>query len=80
MPMHEGVGPDDCKNLQNGRKPIQLNKEPAVVVHELRPTAHLAPHDQMMSKYMCGLKEVSSGSTTAVPPWLSLEVTKVDAR
>jgi hypothetical protein len=53
MPTHEGVGPDNCENLQDGRKPaIQLDKEPAVVVRELGPAAHLAPqNDQLMSKY-----------------------------
>jgi hypothetical protein len=53
MPTHEGVGPDDCENLQDRRKPaIQLDKEPAVVVRELRPAPHLAPqNDQLMSKY-----------------------------
>src|SRR5664280_1815022 len=51
MPTHEGVGLDDCENLQDGWKPaIQLDKEPAVVVRELRPAAHLAPqNDQCRS-------------------------------
>src|SRR5674476_820859 len=53
MPTHEGVGPDDCENLQDGRKPaIQLDKEPALVVRELRPAAHLSPqNDQLMPKH-----------------------------
>src|ERR1035441_9082818 len=61
MPTHESVGPDDCENLQDGRKPaIQLDKEPAVVVRELRPAAHLAPqNDQLMSKY-----RIQVGSST----------------
>jgi hypothetical protein len=53
MPTHEGVGPDDYENPQDRRKQaIQLDKEPAVVVRELRPAAHPAPqNDQLMSKY-----------------------------
>src|ERR1700730_16110512 len=33
MPTHEPLGPDDCENLQDRRKPaIKLDKEPAIMV------------------------------------------------
>jgi hypothetical protein len=40
------------KDLQDRRKPpIQLDKEPAIVVREPGPAAHLAPqNDQLMSE------------------------------
>src|SRR5258705_12071612 len=35
VPTHECLGPDDCENLQDRRKPaIQLDKEPAIIVRE----------------------------------------------
>jgi hypothetical protein len=35
VPTHERLGPDDCENLQDRRKPeIQLDKEPAIMVRE----------------------------------------------
>src|SRR6202011_3604022 len=35
VPTHERLGPDDCENLQDRRKPaIQLDKEPAIIVRE----------------------------------------------
>jgi hypothetical protein len=52
MPTHECLGPDDCENLQDKRKPaIQLNKEPAIMVREPDATRQPTPHDiQLMSK------------------------------
>src|SRR6202043_983363 len=53
MPTHERLGPDDCENLQDRRKPaIQLDKEPAIMVREPDATVQPAPHDiQLMSKH-----------------------------
>src|SRR5260370_13245540 len=53
VPTHECLGPDDCENLQDRRKPaIQLNQEPAIMVREPDATMHLTPHDnQLMSKH-----------------------------
>ena len=59
MPPNEGLGPDNCENRQDRRKPaIQLDKEPAVVIREPDPTAHFAPqNDQLMSeRCVLGLK------------------------
>src|ERR1700682_5897789 len=53
MPTHERLGPDDCENLQDRRKPaIQLGKEPAIMVREPDATRQPTPHDiQLMSKH-----------------------------
>src|ERR1700738_1287173 len=53
MPTHECLGPDDCENLQDKRKPaIQLDKEPALIVREPDATRQPTPHDiQLMSKH-----------------------------
>jgi hypothetical protein len=52
MPTHEGLGPDNCENRQDRRKPsIQLDKEPAIAVRESDPALHLAQqNDQLMSE------------------------------
>src|SRR6202035_3742248 len=52
-PTHECLGPDDCENLQDRRKPaIQLDKEPAIMVREPDATMQPAPQDnQLMSKH-----------------------------
>src|SRR3982074_3114110 len=51
--MHECLGPDDCENLQDRRKPaIQLDKETAIIVREPDATRQPTPHDiQLMSKH-----------------------------
>src|SRR6266478_2108753 len=53
VPTHEGLGPDDCENLQDCWKPaIQLDKEPAIMVREPDATVQLAPQNiQLMSKH-----------------------------
>jgi hypothetical protein len=53
VPTHERLGPDDCENLQDRRKPaIQLDKEPAIIVREPDATRQPTPHDiQLMSKH-----------------------------
>jgi hypothetical protein len=53
VPTHECLGPDDCENLQDRRKPaIQLDKEPAIMVREPDATRQPTPHDiQLMSKH-----------------------------
>src|SRR3984893_14964294 len=53
VPTHERLGPDDCENLQDRRKPaIQLDKEPAIIVREPDATMQPAPQDnQLMSKH-----------------------------
>jgi hypothetical protein len=53
MPTNERLGPYDCEDPQDRRKPaIQLDKEPAVVVRKLDPALHLTPqNDQLMSKH-----------------------------
>jgi len=53
VPTHECLGPDDCENLQDRRKPaIQLNQEPAIMVREPDATRQPTPHDnQLMSKH-----------------------------
>jgi hypothetical protein len=53
VPTHEGLGPDDCENLQDCWKPaIQLDKEQAITVRELDATTQLAPPNiQLMSKH-----------------------------
>src|SRR5260370_33875679 len=53
MPTHEGVGPDDCENLQDRRKPaIKQDKEPPIIVRKPDATIESAPHDiQLMSKH-----------------------------
>src|ERR1700726_4062468 len=53
VPTHECLGPDDCENLQDRRKPaIQLDKEPAIIVGEPDATRQPTPHDiQLMSKH-----------------------------
>src|SRR5450759_4290 len=52
MPPHERLRLDDREDLQNRRKPpIQLDKEPAIVVCEPDPALHLTPqNDQLMSE------------------------------
>src|ERR1700676_1975638 len=53
MPTHECLGPDDCEDLQDKKKPaIQLDKEPALMVRE--PDATMQPtlqDNQLMSKH-----------------------------
>src|SRR5665213_3531771 len=53
MPTNQRLGPYDCEDPQDRRKPaIQLDKEPAVVVRKLDPALHLAPqNDQLMSEH-----------------------------
>jgi len=53
VPTHEGLGSDDCENLQDRRKPaIELDKEPAIMVREPDATRQPTPHDnQLMSKH-----------------------------
>jgi hypothetical protein len=53
VPTHERLGPDDCDNLQDCRKPaIQLDKEPAIMVREPNATTRPAHQDnQLMSKH-----------------------------
>jgi hypothetical protein len=53
VPTHKGLGPDNCENLQNCRKPaIELDKEPAIMVREPDATMQSAPQDnQLMSKH-----------------------------
>jgi hypothetical protein len=53
VPTHEGLGPDDCENLQDCWKPaIQLDKEQAIMVREPDATMRPAPQDnQLMSKH-----------------------------
>src|SRR5262249_48105627 len=49
---HERLGPNDCENLQDCRKPaIQLEKEPAIKVRDPNATTRPAPQDnQLMSQ------------------------------
>src|ERR1700733_1574946 len=51
--MHKCLGPDDCENLQDRRKPaIYLDKEPAIIVREPDATMQPTPQDnQLMSKH-----------------------------
>jgi hypothetical protein len=53
VPTHERLGPNDCENLQDWRKPaIQLDKEPSIMVRE--PDATMPPafqDNQLMSKH-----------------------------
>jgi hypothetical protein len=53
VPTHDCLGPDDCENLQNRRKPaIQLDQEPAIIVREPDAATQPTPHDiQLMSKH-----------------------------
>src|SRR5258708_3060275 len=53
MPTKERLGPDDCENLQDCRKPaIQLDKETAIMVREPDATMQPAPQDnQLMPKH-----------------------------
>jgi hypothetical protein len=53
VPTHKRLGPDDCENLQDCWKPaIQLDKEPAIMVHEPNATTRPAPQDnQLMPKH-----------------------------
>src|ERR1700731_429054 len=53
VPTHECLGPDDCENLHDRRKPaIELDKEPAIMVREPDATRQPTPHDiQLMSKH-----------------------------
>jgi hypothetical protein len=53
VPTHERLGPDDCENLQDKRKPaIQLDQEPAITVRKPDATRQPTPHDiQLMSKH-----------------------------
>src|ERR1700723_539593 len=53
VPTHERLGPDDCENLQDRRKPaIQLDQEPAIMVRESDATRQPTLQDnQLMSKH-----------------------------
>src|SRR5260221_3082538 len=53
MPTEERLGPEDCENLQDCRKPaIQLDQEPAIMVRKPDATMQPAPQDnQLMSKH-----------------------------
>src|SRR6202040_729397 len=53
VPTQERLGPDDGEDLQDRWKPpIQLDKEPAIMVGEPDATMQPAPHDnQLMSKH-----------------------------
>src|ERR1700737_869494 len=53
VPTHECLGPNDCENLQDRRKPaIQRDQEPAIMVGEPDATRQPTPHDiQLMSKH-----------------------------
>src|SRR5499427_3689627 len=53
MPTQERLGPNDCENPQDCRKPaIQLGKEPAIMVREPDAPMQPAPQDnQLMSKH-----------------------------
>jgi hypothetical protein len=53
VPTHERLGPNDCKNLQDRRKPaIELDKEPAIMVRKLDATMQATPqNNQLMSKH-----------------------------
>jgi hypothetical protein len=50
MPTNDGLGTDDCEDLQDRWKPsIQLDKEQAIVVREVDAALDLTPqHDQLM--------------------------------
>jgi hypothetical protein len=52
-PTHERLGPNDCENLKDERKPaIQLDKEPAIMVREPDATMQATPqNNQLMSKH-----------------------------
>src|SRR3979490_32782 len=52
VPTHECLGPDDCENLQDRRKPaVELGKETGIMVREPDATRQPTPHDiQLMSK------------------------------
>src|ERR1700722_822505 len=53
VPTHERLGPDDCENLQDRRKPaIELDKEPAIMVRKPGAATQPALQDnQLMSKH-----------------------------
>src|SRR5260370_5619581 len=53
MPTKEGLGPDDCEDLQDRRNPaVELDKEPAIIVRKLDATMQPTPQDhQLMSKH-----------------------------
>src|SRR5260370_30070866 len=53
MQTQEGLGPDDCQDLQDRRKPaIKQDKEPPIIVRKPDATMEPAPHDiQLMSKH-----------------------------
>jgi hypothetical protein len=59
VPTNQRLGPDDCEDLQDRWKPpIQLDKEPAIMVREPNATTRPAPQDnQLMSKdHVLGFK------------------------
>jgi hypothetical protein len=53
VPTKEGLGPDDCEDLQDRRNPaVELDKEPAIIVRKLDATMQPTPQDhQLMSKH-----------------------------
>jgi hypothetical protein len=53
LPTHDRLGPDDHEHLQDRRNPpIQLGKEPAIMVPEPDATMQPTPQDnQLMSKH-----------------------------
>jgi hypothetical protein len=76
--MHQGLGPNDREYLQDSREPsVQLNKEPAIVVRNLRPAFHLTPQDdQLMPEHgILGFKPArlrfkpARRPETAKPKW-----------
>jgi hypothetical protein len=45
VPTHEGLGPSDCENLQDRRKPaIELDQELAIIVRKPDATIQPTPH------------------------------------
>ena len=57
MPTHEHLGTDDCKDLQDRRKPtIQPDKKQAIVIRESNAAVHFTPqNDQLMSEQRTGI-------------------------
>src|SRR6202035_4032310 len=53
VPTHERLGPDDCENLQDRRKPaIQLDKERAIMVRGApAPSPPTRPDNHLRSKH-----------------------------
>ena len=49
MPAHQGLGADDCENLQDRREPaIDLDEEPAIAVRKLGPPPYPASQDNKL--------------------------------